>query len=406
MATFQYKGYNLKGSEVKGYIEAENMELAKTKVKSRNIFIEDIYEDTAKRDRGISPFISKFLYRIPRKEIGIFCKQLGTLLGAGIAIDIALKNILEQTQNIYLQRTINAIRSSIIEGESLSQAFSKHKDIFPPVYEHMIKVGEVTGSYEKTLHRLSELEEKNEELKNKIFTAMIYPLIMSSVAISVVLFLLIAVIPQVESLFLSFDANLPLMTKIVLGLSSFFQKFWSVIIIAFFLIIWGLQASLKNSDRKLKMDIFIIKIPIFGELIKKVQVSRFSRNLGTLLETKVSFLNALNIIKNATNNLAFQKEIAEMATQVKIGSSIKNAISTSLFLSEMAKAMISAGEATDTLDKMLLKTADITEKEVDSFVKKLTTALEPIMLIVMGGVVFGIMVSIMLPIYELTKQIR
>lgn len=406
MAVYQYNAFTSAGEKVEGVIDAQSIDAARQKLKSRKLYVKEIKEDVSRRDRELFPVLGKLLHRVSRKEIGVFARQLGTLLGAGIKIDEALNDIYEQTDNQSLQKIVIQMKQSVVEGRSLSEAFAEHRDIFPPVYENMIRVGEATGSYEPTLHRLAELEEKNEELKSKAITAMIYPAFMLAISMGVIFFLLTAVVPQIENMFASFDAELPLPTRITLALSSLVQNFWALGILA---MVGGVLAFLKYRSKpegKYRIDRTILKIPFFGSLVRKIQVGRFARNLGTLLEANVPLLSALEITAGTAGNEVFKTELLEADKQIREGASIREALRSSTFLPQMARGMMAAGEASDRMPELLLKIADIMESDVDAAVRRLTTSLEPVMIVFMGGIVAGIMASVMLPLYKMTELIK
>lgn len=406
MPVYQYKAFDDRGQSVDGHIEANNLVMARSKLRSQGIYVKDLKEDTSSRDRELFPMLSKLLYRIPRKDIGLFVDHLGTLLGAGIALDVALNDIWEQTDNVHFKKIIAQIKEDIGQGKTLSEALAEHENIFPPVYENMVKVGEATGSYEPTLKRLAELEEKNAELKNKAITALIYPAIMLILSVAVVFFLLIYVVPQIETLFASFKAELPLPTKIVLSVSKFVQNFWYVVIIGTVAAVVGVQAYRQTPDGRRRFDAFTLRIPFFGNLLKKVQVSRFARNLGVLVQSNVQLLTALEIVSGTTQNSIFEEELNQAAKQIREGSSLNESLRSSRFLPHMMKGMVAAGESSDRLAEMLLKTAQIIENDVDSSVRRLTTSIEPLMILVMGGLVGGIMAAVMMPLYHLTETMK
>ena len=226
MALFTYVAFNKTGKEVKDIIEANNLQGARNKLKAKGLYVRVIKEDAEKKERELFPFLAKFLYRIPRKEVGLFVRQLGTLLGAGIPLDRSLNNISEQIENRNFKKVIMDIRAGITEGQSLSQAMARYPDVFPDQYSSLISVGEKTGEYENTLIRLADLEEAANDLKSRVQVAMIYPLIMGMVSLFVAVFLLVVVIPQIQELFSQFEAELPLITRIVIGISSAIINFW------------------------------------------------------------------------------------------------------------------------------------------------------------------------------------
>jgi type II secretory pathway component PulF len=406
MALFTYVAFNRKGKEEKGIVDANNIQGARTKLKGKGLYVKSIAEDREKQERELFPILSKLLYRIPRKDVGIFAKQLGTLLGAGIPLDKCLGSIVDQTENIYLRKVIIQIRADITEGLSLSESMKKHPDIFPEQYPSLISVGEQTGDYELTLNRLAELEEKSNELKSKVQVAMVYPFIMGGLSVLVAIFLLTVVIPQIQELFSQFDAELPLITRIVIGLSHALTNYYHVMI-GTFIIGTYIFIRFKNSkEGKKKWEAFLLKVPIIGSLMRKVMISNFSRSLSVLLMNRVPLISSLQIVGKIVNNHIFLTEIYGAIDRVKEGGKLSDSLANSQILPQMVIGMIAAGEASDRVPQMMDKLSEIYEGEVENTIKSMTQSLEPIMIIVMGGLIFTIMAAIMTPMYTLTKNIQ
>ncbi len=406
MPLFTYVAFNKKGKEEKGIVDANNIQAARTKLKNKGLYVRSIAEDREKEERDLFPFLTKLLYRIPRKEVGLFSKMLGTLLGAGIPLDRCLMSIIDQIENVYLKKVVIEMRADITEGLSLSESMKKHPTVFPDQYPSLIAVGESTGNYEDTLHRLAELEEKSAELKSKVQVAMIYPVIMGALSLAVSVFLLIVVIPQIEQLFASFNATLPLITRIVIGLSYFLTNYWWLILISIF---GGSLAfaKWKATENGIKVwDRFILRVPVVGSLLKKVLVSNFARNLSILLMNRVPLIVSLNIVSDVVNHTVFREEITAAIVKIKEGGKLSDSLQGSQILSQMVLGMLSAGEASDKVPEMMTKLSEIYESEVDTAIKSLTQSLEPIMILVMGGIIFTIMAAIMTPMYKLTQEIQ
>ncbi len=406
MPHYQYTAFSNKGQKVTGVIEAISPQAATQKLKAQNLYVKEIRSDSTKRDRELFPFLSNILYRIKRKEAGIFARQLGTLLGAGIPLNEALTDIGEQTENPHLRKIIQEMKQQVVEGKSLSETMKQHTAVFPPVYESMIRVGEATGNYEPPLKRLADLEERNEELKARAITAMIYPMFMLAISVGVVFFLMTSVVPQLSDLFSGFKAELPLITRIVIGLSKFFSSFWYLMILAIFGSIYAFVRYRKTEQGKLKTDRWIMRIPFFGSLLRRIQVGLFCRNLGILVESQVPLLDALKIVSGTVTNSIFANELNAAAQQIKEGASLRESLKESVILPQMARGMIAAGESTDRLAELLIKAAEILESEVDSSVRRMTQSLEPIMIVVLGGIVAAIMAAVMLPMYKMTEYIK
>ncbi|TGM56724.1 type II secretion system F family protein [Leptospira vanthielii] len=406
MPLFTYVAFNRKGKEEKNIIDAVNLQAARNKLKAKGLYVRSIQEDREKEERELFPFLSKLLYRIPRKDVGLFCKQLGTLIGAGIPLDKCLLSIIDQVENIYFKKVLIEMRADITEGMSLSESMKKHKTVFPDQYPSLISVGESTGNYEDTLHRLAELEEKSSELKSKVQVAMIYPMIMGLLSLGVSIFLLVVVIPQIEQLFASFDAKLPLLTRGVIFLSYVLTNYWLLILGA---IVGGLLGFMKwksSGEGKKTWDKFLLRLPVIGTLLRKILVSNFARNLSILLMNRVPLIVSLNIVSDVVGHTVFKEEIESAIIKIKEGGKLSDSLQGSQVLPQMVLGMLSAGEASDKVPEMMNKLSEIYESEVDTAIKSLTQSLEPMMIIVMGGIIFTIMAAIMTPMYKLTQEIQ
>lgn len=406
MALYQYVAFSKSGKEDKGIVDAPTIQAARNKLKSKGLYVRVIKEDSAKKEKELFPFLSKFLYRIPRKEIGLFVRQLGTLIGAGIPLDRSLSNIIDQTENQNFKKVVIEMKASVTEGSSLSQSMEKHPDVFPKQFPSLISVGEKTGEYEKTLLRLAELEEASQELKSKVQVAMIYPFIMGLLSLTVAIFLLTVVIPQIQELFTQFDAELPLITRIVIGLSYAITNYWWLMIGTVFFSVYSFLRFKNSKTGRPKWDRFVLKVPVFGSLIRKVLVSGFSRNLSVLLANRVNLITSLDIVSVAVSNYVFEAEIRTAIDRIKEGGKLSDSFQGSVILSPMVIGMISAGEVSDTVPQMMSKLADIFDSEVNNAIKSMTQSLEPIMIVVMGGLIFTIMAAIMTPMYKLTQDIQ
>lgn len=407
MPIYRYTALDKKGKQIKGILDAPSPNQARRILRQQNLFVKILEEDIEKRERELFPFLAKFIYKISRRDVALFVRELGTLLDAGIPLDRSLQNIIEQTENLYLKKAIIQIRSDILEGDSLSKAIRKHPQIFPEIYPNLIEVGEQTGTYERSLLRLADLEESNIKLKNKVITALFYPVIMLFFLGGIMIFLLSVVIPQIQEMFIQLNVELPLITKIVIGISNLFISWRILLIFPFFLIIYYYFSKwYRTKEGRIKVEAFLLKIPLLGSLLRKVVLARFSRNLGVMLENKVSLINALNIVSKIVNHKIFEQEILKAIERIKEGNKISEAFSDSIILTYMIKGMLSAGESSDSLANMVLKIADILDEEVDSTIQRFSTLIEPAMIVLMGGMIAIIMSAILLPIYNLTRYIQ
>ena len=232
MAIYKYVAFDAKGKEQKGILDASNTSSVRKILRSRNLYVRTISEDTERKDRNLFPFLSKFLYRVPRREVGLLARRLGTLIDAGLTLDRSLNNIISQTSNEYLRKTLIEIRTDVLEGMALSDAMQKHPSIFTPIYYNLVAVGEQTGNYEQALLRLADLEDSTDALRTKVMNAAFYPIIMLFLLGSILFFLMSVVVPQITELFVELDQELPLITRILIGTSNIFSSVWILVIFA------------------------------------------------------------------------------------------------------------------------------------------------------------------------------
>ncbi|MBL8021649.1 MAG: type II secretion system F family protein [Leptospirales bacterium] len=407
MPIFKYTAFNRKGKEEKGIVDAQNAAQARRLLKQKALYVKALSEDTEKKDRELFPFLAKILYRVPRRDVGFFARQLGTLLDAGLPLDKSLANIIEQTENQYLKKALIEIRSDVIEGTKLSESMERHPAIFPQLYHNLVSVGERTGTYEQSLIRLAELEEANQAMKSKVTAALFYPLIMLIFLGAIMVFLLAVVMPQIQQMFAQMNAELPLITRVVLAVSDVFSS-WKILIP----IVVGVGGGFlfkrwqATPDGRMTWEKLMLRTPVIGNLIQKVLLARFSRNLGVMLQSRVQLLNALVVVGKVVDNSVFERDIQTAIERLKEGTKITDAFRDSQIMNLMILGMLSAGEASDRIPEMVLKIADVLEDDVDAAVQKMSSLLEPLMIVALGFMIIVIMAAILMPMYNLTTQIQ
>ena len=407
MPIFRYVALNRKGKEEKGIIDASSAASARKNLRVKGLYVRSLSQDREKKERELFPFLTKFLYRVPRKEVGLFVRQLGTLLDAGLPLDRSLSSISDTVENEYLKKAIIEIRAGIVEGETLSDAMQKHPAIFPPVYHHLVSVGEKTGAYEQALLRLADLEDANQALQNKVLTAAFYPLIMLFLLGGIMLFMLGVVFPKIQALFAQVKAELPFITKLVIGMSNFVASGKILIFAAALVGVYVLFYRWKTSPEGRKVwERFMMSLPLIGSITRKVLLTRFARNLGVMLENRVPLIAALQVVSKIVNHSIFSDEILGAIDKIKEGTRISDAFRDSLIINQMTLGMLNAGELSDSVPQMVSKIADVLDTELDGSIQRLSLLLEPIMIVVMGGVIVLIMVAILLPMYNLTRQLQ
>ncbi len=407
MPIYRYTAFNRRGKEEKGIIDAANPAAARKILKLKGLFVKQIEQDREKKERELFPFLTKLIYRVPRRDVALFARQLGTLLEAGLPVDRSLANIIDTTENEPLKKAMIEIRADVIEGEPLSEALRKHGEIFPPLYHNLVSVGEKTGTYEQSMLRLADLEEANLQLRNKVTTALFYPIIMLTLLGSIIIFLLAVVFPQIQAMFVQMNVELPLITRMVIGASNIMTSWLVLIPIAIFGFgYYGFVRWKATPAGRLRYEGILLRIPFVGGLIRKVILTRFSRNLGVMLKSRVPLITALQVVSRVVDHAIFENELNQGIEKIKEGSSLTDSIRDSTIVTAMLLGMLSAGESSDRVPEMVERIADVLDDDLDATIQKLSTLLEPFMMVVMGGVIVVMMVSIMLPMYNLTQQMQ
>ncbi|MBI2340432.1 MAG: type II secretion system inner membrane protein GspF [Deltaproteobacteria bacterium] len=404
MAVYAYKGIDSKGKQVSGVVDAENDRAARLKLRKTGVFTSEIYLEGSKKGFSLGGKGGPaFLQRVKTKELAHMTRQLATLMGANIPLVDALGALQEQVENPLLKKSLSQIKDKVTEGSRLADAMKAFPKIYNDLYVHMIRAGEASGALEGVLGRLADFTEYQALLKSKVTSAMMYPVIMALVGMSLMMYLLISVVPKIVSIFEDAEAVLPLPTRILMNTSSFTQSYWYLIILGMALAVYLIRRYAKTPQGRMKIDRMSLKAPIFGELFRKIALSRFSRTLSTLLRSGVQLLQALDIVKNVVNNMVLSEAIDSTQHSVKEGESIAEPLRRSGQFPPMVIHMIAVGEKTGALETMLEKVANTFDTEVDTTVSTMTTLLEPLMILVMGGVVSFIVLSILLPILKMSE---
>ena len=341
--------------------------------------------------------------RVKISELAHLTRQMATLLGANIPLVDALGALQDQVENPLLKKSMSQIKEKVMGGQRLADAMKAFPKIYGDLYISMIQAGEASGALELVLQRLADFTESQAKLKSKITSALMYPVIMGLVGTALMLYLLVSVVPKIVSIFEDAKAILPLPTRILMAVSSFAQNYWYFLILIAVVGGFLFKRYINTEAGRLRLDRFSLKMPIFGELFRKVAVSRFSRTLATLLHSGVQLLPSLDIVKNVVGNKVLSQAIETTKLSVKEGESIAEPLRRSGEFPPMVLHMIAVGEKTGALESMLEKVADSYDGEIDTTVGTLTTLLEPLLILVMGGVVSFIVLSILLPILKMSE---
>jgi type IV pilus assembly protein PilC len=397
MKKFSYVAKTDEGEITKGFFESENRENLIEALRKQKLTAITIKESAA------NPLL-KFgeLGYVSSTEKVMFSKELATMVNAGIPIVQAIHILEEQSSSPKLKKATVQIAQDIEGGLSLSSAMEKHPSIFSPLYINMVKAGEIGGMLDETLEKMADEIEKEHELVASVRGAMTYPTVIMVVMVGVVFYLLTNVIPKISTVFTDLGGDLPASTKMLLALSGALQSYGLLMAIALFGAFTGAKMMLrKNQKVRYAWHSFLLKLPVFGKLIKKINITRFTRTLGSLLSSGVAVLEAMEIASSVLRNEVFKKEIKDAAQKVQDGSSLSEPLQNSKVFSIMVSQMIAVGEDTGTLDKILLKLTNFYQKEVDHTVTNLSNLLEPVMMILIGAGAGFIVISIITPIYSM-----
>jgi len=343
--------------------------------------------------------------RITTKDKVVFTRQLATLIGAGLPLAQSLHTVLEQTQNKQLQSVAQEVTASVEGGKTLSDSFAKHPSVFSPVFIALVASGELSGTLDESLQRLANQQEKDAAMTSKIKGALTYPGIVLFVIFGVMAFMLFTVVPQVEKLYHDLKKDLPLLTQIMVNLADFLAKFWWLAIIIIGIVIYFTIQYMKTEAGVKMKDTLKLNMPIFGGMFRKLYMARFARTGQTLLGSGVSMLDMLKITSTAVNNTIIQKAIDRSSEKVRGGKALSVAIQDEDYILELVPQMIKIGEQSGRIDEMMGKAAQVYEDELDEQIRTISTAIEPVLMVVLAVVAGGMVAAILLPIYSLVNGI-
>ena len=399
MAVFVYQGRSANGMQ-NGEIEAPDRSAAVGELRRRAILVTKIAEKSAPR------VTFKFGGKVSDKEMAIFTRQFSTMIDAGLPLVQCLNILAEQSDSKTLRSVTSQVARNVEGGSTLADALRRHPRTFDDLFTNLVEVGEAGGILDVVLQRLSAYIEKAAALKRKVKAAMVYPSAIIGVAIMVVIFMLTFVIPTFAQMFKDLGADLPLPTKVVLWLSTFVRTYILLIIAAMIGCVLALRSYYRTEGGRATIDALMLKLPIFGTLIRKVAVARFTRTLGTLVQSGVPILDGLRITARTAGNKVVEKAVLQCRAAVTEGKTLAEPLRVSGVFPPMVTQMISVGEQTGALDAMLSKIADFYDDEVDTAVSTLTSLLEPIMIVFLGVVVGGLVVAMYLPIFKLVTLVK
>ena len=400
MARFKYEGRDARSIRT-GVIVAADKREAAMKLKSQGIRVMNLTvqaETTLTKEIVIGK-------PVKRDQFIMFLRQFSTLLRAGVTIIDAIRILSLQVESKPFKRILTAVNDDLRGGGSLSEAFAKHPKAFEPLVVNMIRAGEMSGTIDDSLDRLADHFEKAHQLRQKVISALSYPIVVGIVAIGVVIFLLTTIVPMFVDMFASFGGELPWLTRFVMNASNFAVQYWYLFIIFIGLVVLGIWMLRRNRDGKLLLDTFLLRLPIFGDIMKKSVLATMTRTLSSLFSSSVPILQAMTMTEKVVENEVISRVIAKSRESLERGGSLTEPMNGHWAFPPLIPHMIAIGEQTGSLDSMLAKVADFYEKEVDAATDRLKALIEPLMIVLLAGLVGTIVLAILMPMFEIFNNI-
>jgi general secretion pathway protein F len=415
MPIFEYKAFDRSGAQRGGIIDADSPRDARTKLRGDGIHVVDIRPMAGKGggkggkddDAPKQGLMARLSARsVDPNELNMATRQLGTLLKAGITVADALKALIDQVESRDFERVFRDVREKVTQGETLGEALAHHPDYFSDLYVNMVKAGEASGHLDEILGRLADFLTKQNRLKNKVKSALTYPIVMIVVGVLVVVVLMTVVVPNLVQLFSKVGKALPAATEILIAVSKFFERYWWTLLAGGFLL-WALRrATLATADGRLRYDRMMMKFPVVGDLIRKSAINRFARTTSILLKSGIPVLEALKIVREVVQNAVIAKTLGEVHDSIVEGSDIATPLKASGVFPSMVGYMIATGEQSGQLEDILSKISDAYDEEVEVATQRLTAVLEPAIILVLAVIVGFVVLAIVLPLLQMGSLAR
>ncbi len=402
--TFQYSVRDRTGKLVTGKIDADSPGAVASKLKSMGYAPVSITQTNAGMSREIN--MPKLGAKVKLKDLAVFSRQFATMINSGLSLLRALSILEEQSENKELAKVLTLVRQDVETGQSLSSALGQHPDIFPPLMVNMIKAGEVGGFLDSVMLQIAENYETETKLRGKVKSAMTYPVVVFVIAILAVIGMLIFIVPVFANLFKTLGGQLPAPTRVLVFLSDVL-KTWAPVIVILLVAGFVVWTKVKRTERvRNVVDPLKLKAPIFGNLFQKIALSRFTRNLGTLMRSGVPILQSLDIVADTTGNVVVARAVRDVQDSVRKGESLTAPLANHAVFPPMVVQMMSVGEDTGALDTMLHKISDFYDQEVEATTEALTSLIEPLMIAVLGGIIGSMIIALYMPIFKIFDLIK
>ncbi len=404
MPQFYYEGKKISGEMVKGTIDADTDNDVQVALRRQSIFPTKIVKEGGSSSKSLN--IKLFEAKVKSKDLAIFCRQFSTIISAGISVVECVDILRKQTENKRLKQALNEVYEDVQKGLTLSASMRKFKNVFPEMLVNMVAAGEVSGALDIIMNRMMTHYDKEHKLNQKIQGAMVYPILLIFFSFGVSYILLAFVLPTFVEMFVSMGATLPAPTRFLIKISNFLNQFWYIFVLIIFLTIYFFRRSMSTAEGKMKFDTFKLYMPVIGPVNQKVATARFSRSLATMLSSGITILDAIELVTKVLGNQALSQKILESTERLKKGEGISGPLSQIKAFPPMMISMIRIGEETGALDKMLESTADFYDEEVSFAVDKMVALINPLILLVMAGVVSFIVMSVALPMFDIVTVVQ
>ena len=413
MPVFEYKGLDTAGAAVAGIIDADTAKIARGRLRKQGIFPTDVHEqeEGGTRGSGLNTEIdvAKYLQFITTRDISIVTTQMATLVGAHIPMGETLAALVDQTEKQKLKVVLSKVKERVNEGATLADALGDHEGVFDDLYIQMVRAGEKSGALSEVLQRLAKFGESQVKLQGQIFGAMAYPILMGVIGMLILMGLFLGVIPKIRGLFESLpggESSLPYITQAVFFFGDLLVGFWWMGPIVLGVAIWGFRRWVRTERGRERWDIIKLTFPVFGKMNRLVAVSRFCRTLSTLLMSGVPIIAALQIVERVVGNTVLARAIHDATINITEGQSISAPLKASGQFPPLVTHMVAIGERTGELERMLTSVANAYEDEVETTISALTSLLGPLMIMLMGGVIFVVALGLLMPMMNLSQMIR
>lgn len=408
MAAFRYEALDAAGHDARGVIEADTLRQARANLRESGLTIiamQAVNQDNLQTGAGGS-WRERFRPGISGAQLSLMTRQLSTLLAAGLTLEQAFNALIEQSESETATQVLAGVRAEILAGHSLAQALGKYERVFPDIYRALVKAGEASGELGHVMARLADYTESRQALQQKVGLAFVYPAIVTAVALLVVTGLLMYVVPQVVSVFQQSHQSLPLLTRLLIGLSSGLQATWPYLLGLIVAAVFAVRMVLQREEIRYQWHLRLLRLPVIGRLVRGVNAARMASTLAILAGSGVPLLTSLQAAAGVVNNLPMRRALEEAAKKVREGVGLSRALATSKLFPPILIHLIASGESSGKLDVMLDRAAVQQEQEVGNYTSVLTALLEPVLILTMGGVVLLIVLAILMPIIEMNQMVR